>query len=95
MTEFYLLSTMLFITAWAIANPQDALDLVVGLRRQFRQNTIHRIGDQVTQELAQPLRTEARQMGIPPEVADQVIEEESEEIIHRLGNKYTRELLDD
>ena len=95
MIEFYFLSTVLLIATWATTNPQDALDLIARLRRQFRQNTIHRIGDQVTQELAQRLRTEARQMGIPPEVADQVIEEESEEIIHRLGNKYTRELLDD
>jgi len=92
---FYLLSIVLLVMAWAMANPQDALDFVADLRRQFRQNTIQRIGNQAVQELAQQLRAEARQMGIPTAIADQVIEEERQKIIHRLGSKYAREILDD
>ena len=95
MTEFYLLSIVLLVVAWATANPQDALDLITGLRRQFRQNTVQRVGNQAAQELVQQLRAEAKRMGIPIEIADQLIEEERQEIIHRLGSKYTREMLDD
>ena len=95
MTMFYLLSIVLLAIAWVMANPQDALDLVADLRRQFRRYTIQRTGNQAVQELAQQLRAEARQMGIPPAIADQVIEEERQKIIHRLGSKYARETLDD
>ena len=95
MTMFYLLSIVLLVMAWAMANPQDALDFVADLRHQFRQNTIQRIGNQAVQELARQLRAEARQMGIPTAIADQVIEEHKQEIIERLGRKYLRELIDD
>ena len=95
MTEFYILSIVLLVMAWAIANPQDALDLVARLRRQFYQSTFQRAGNQAVQELAQQLRAEARQMGIPTKIASQVIEEHKQEIVERLGRKYLRELIDD
>lgn len=64
------------------------------LRSQFHRKVIQRVGDQITQELARQLRTEAKQMSIPTEIADQLIEEEKQEIIDRLGNKYAGEMLD-
>jgi DNA-binding GntR family transcriptional regulator len=94
MTVFYLITIFLLVIAWAITNPEDALDLITNLRSQFHRNIIQRVGNQATQELAQQLRTEARQIGIPTKVADQIIDEENEMITKRLGSKYTRELLD-
>ena len=95
MTVFYLLSIILFIIAWSVTYPQDALEVIAGLLRQFRKNIIQRIGDQAAQELAQQLRAEARQMGIPTKIANQVIEEHKQEIVDRLGEKYARELMAD
>ena len=65
MTLFYLLSIVLLVMAWAMANPQEALDFVADLRCQFRRYTIQRVGNQAIQELAEQLRAEARQIGYP------------------------------
>ena len=65
MTLFYLLSIVLLVMAWAMANPQEALDFVADLRRQFRRYTIQRVGNQAFQELAEQLRAEAKQIGYP------------------------------
>ena len=92
---FYLLSIVLLFIAWVMAYPQEALDLVAELRRRFRRKVIQRAGNQAVQELARQLRAEARRMGIPTAIVEQVIEEERQEIIHRLGSKYAREMLDD
>jgi capsid protein len=95
MVMFYLLSIVLLCIAWIMAYPQETVDMVAGLRRQFRQKVIQRTGNQAVQELARQLRAEARRMGIPTAIADQVIEEERQEIIDQLGSKYAREILDD
>lgn len=95
MTLFYLLSIVFLFIAWVMAYPQEALDLVTDLRRQFRRYTIQRAVNQAVQELAQQLRAEARRMGIPTAIAEQVIEEEKREIVDRLGSKYVGEMLDD
>ena len=95
MTLFYLLSIVFLFIAWIMAYPQETLDLVAELRRQFRRKVIQRAGNQAVQELARQLRAEARRMGIPTALADQVIEEERQEIIDQLGSKYAREMLDD
>ena len=95
MAMFYLLSIVLLFIAWVMADPQDALDLVADLRCQFRRYITQRAGNQAVQELARQLRAEARRRGIPTAIVEQVIEEERQEIIHRLGSKYAREMLDD
>ncbi len=95
MALFYLLSIVLLVIAWAMANPQEALDFVADLRCQFRRYTIQRAGNQAIQELAEQLRAEAKRIGYSNRIADQVIEEEKQEIIDRLGSKYVGEMLDD
>ena len=92
---FYLLSIVLLCITWIMAFPQEILNAVAELRRQFRRKVIQRAGNQAVQELARQLRAEARQRGIPTALADQVIEEERQEIIEQLGSRYARKLLDD
>ena len=95
MAIFYLLSIVLLCITWILAFPREILNAVAELRRQFRRKVIQRTGNQAVQELARQLRAEARRMGIPTAIADQVIEEERQEIIDQLGSKYAREILDD
>lgn len=95
MASFYLISSILLVIAWAISNPDDALAVILALRRQFRQSIHQRAGKQAAQELAQKLRIEARQMGIHPIIVDEVIRDNQKVIIDRLGYKYLREWIDD
>lgn len=93
--SFYLSITIMLLVGWAITFPEAALDIIANLRRQFRRSVIERTGNQAVQELAAQLKAEARWMNIPQAIAEEVIEENKEEIIERLGNKYTREILED
>ena len=95
MAIFYLLSIVLLCIVWVMAFPQEILNAVAELQRQFRRKVIQRAGNRAVQELARQLRAEARQRGIPTALADQVIEEERQEIIEQLGSRYARKLLDD
>ena len=92
---FRLLSIVLLLIAWIMVFPQETLEMVVELRRQFRRKAIQRFENKTAQKLAQQLRAEARQMGIPTAIADQVIEEEKQVIIDQLERKDAREMLDD
>ena len=95
MIMFHLLSIVLLIVAWILVCPQGALDLVTDLQRQFRRYITQRAGTQAVQELAQQLRAESKQIGIPTEIADKLIEEKRQEIINRLGSNYANKVLDD
>lgn len=95
MTLFYLFSIVLLFIAWTMAFLQEARDLVNEFRHQFRLYVIQRVGNLAVQELTQQLRAEVEQVAIPSEITDQIIEEERQVIIDRIGNKYAREILDD
>jgi capsid protein len=85
----------MFLVGWAVTYPKSTLEWIIALRRQFHQTVVQRYGNHAVQELAAQLKAEARRMNIPEAIAEEVIEENKEEIIERLGNRFAQELLDD
>ena len=92
---FYFLTLLILGVLLVVSNPGAALEWVISVRRQFRQSVKERAGNQIAQELATQLRAEAKDMGIPETVADEVIAEHKQEILDRLGGQYARNLFDD
>ena len=86
---------LLLLVGWTICDPEAVFDFITALQRQFRRSVTQRYGKRAVEELERKLKTEARRMNIPEEIATDVIAEHKEEIIARLGNQYVRDLLDD
>lgn len=89
------MAIMLLGFGWTICDPESVLDIITAVQRQFRRSVTQKYGKKTLEELARVLKTKARQMNIPEEIAAEVISEHQEEIIERLGNRYVQELLDD
>lgn len=77
---------LFFIFGWLTLFPEDGLALAAKLKRLLRERAIRqaiRIGER---ELAQALHDRAVQIAIDPKLVDQVLAEQHETIVERLGN---------
>ena len=93
MLTYYLAMTVMFVLTWATLFPQDALSVIAELKRQQRLRVIHHAGESIANELAQDLHKFAARKGIDRALADEVLEQNHDMIVERLGSKYANELL--
>ena len=90
--SFSLSIIIVLLVAWVVTFPAEALKWIGEVRCQFRQSLIEKHGNLAAKKLAQELKVQARQKDIPLEIAEELIQENRQEIVRRLGNHYADEL---
>ena len=79
--------------SWAYLFPEQALAALAELKRQIRLRIIHRAGMEATKEVVKNLRRYAFENDIETELVEEVLAENQDLIIDRLGRKYADEVL--
>jgi hypothetical protein len=74
--------------AWIYGNPLGAARVAARLKRRFRQYLIHKHGKAQAEILFQEMRTKFGKDGSDPELIEEYIDANRDDIIHRLGRQY-------
>jgi hypothetical protein len=86
MSSLFLTIPSLFL-AWVFLYPEQALAVVVEIKRRLRLRIIRKAGSKGAQQLAASLHQWASQEGLDPEVVDEVLDEHLPGAAYRLGVK--------
>jgi hypothetical protein len=80
-------------TSWAYLFPEHAIAILAELKRQIRLRVIRQTGENAANDLRRNLHLFALQNGIEAELVEEVLAENHDLIIDRLGRKYADEIL--
>jgi hypothetical protein len=80
-------------TSWAYLFPEQAFTILAEFKRQIRLRIIHQTGEKAATDLRRNLHLFASQNGIEAELVEEVLAENHDLIVERLGRKYADEVL--
>ena len=81
------------VTSWAYLFPEQALAILAEFKRQLRLRIIHRTGSEAVKQLGSNLHRFAIEEGIETDLVEEVLAENQDLIVERLGRKYADQIL--
>ena len=80
-------------TTWAYLFPEQAMATLAELKRRIRLRVIRQAGENAAKELRRDLYLYASKKGIEAKLVEEVLAENHDLIVERLGRKYADEVL--
>ena len=84
---------LIAVTTWAYLFPEQAIATLAELKRQIRLRLIRQAGENAATDLRRKLHLFASENKIEAELVDEVLAENHDLIVERLGRKYADEIL--
>ena len=82
-------------TSWAYIFPEQAIAILAELKRRIRLRIIRQAGENAVKDLRCNLHSFASENKIEAELVEEVLAENHDLIVERLGRKYADEVLDE